>query len=258
MTDEELKKLVASLAVSQAKTDRQLTAKFKETAEQLKESSLQLRRELKESQAKTDEQIAEFVASVAVSQAETDRQLKESSLQLRRELNESSLQLRRELEESHAKTARQITELGQHIGGLHNKFGSYVEALAFPSIERVLSDKFGTDSFSSRCKRSNKQGGLMEVDAIAFSNSEANQVFMIEIKSLLKQDGLEQTLNNLQRFKQFFPEHKDRELFGVLVYTDIKPSGLKQQILKHGIYLAHVSDNLFELQVSDTFQARAF
>ena len=239
MTDEQIIELVASLAVSQA-----------ETAEQIKENSLQLRK-LKESQAKTDRQLKE-------SSLQLRRELKESSLQLRRELKESSLQLRRELKESHAKTTQQIEELGRHIGGLHNKFGSYVEALAFPSIEKVLSHKFGTDSFSTRCKRRNKQGGLMEVDAIAYSHSEANQVFMIEIKSLLKQDGLEQTLNNLQRFKQFFPEHKGRDLFGVLAYTDIKPFGFEQKVLEHGIYLAHVSDNLFELQISDTFQARAF
>ena len=199
MTDEELKKLVASLAISQAKTD---------------------------------EELKKLVASLAISQAKTDEQIKA--------------------------TNKQIEATNKQIGGLHNKFGLYVEALAFPSIERILSHKFGTDSFSTRCKRSNKEGVLMEVDAIAFSNSRTNQVFMIEIKSLLNQDGLTQTLKNLKRFKQFFPEHKDKELFGVLVYTDTKPAGFEQKVLKHGLYLAHVSDDLFELQVSDTFQARSF
>ena len=44
MTDEELKDLVASLAVAQRETDRQL----KETDRQLKETDRQLRKQLKE------------------------------------------------------------------------------------------------------------------------------------------------------------------------------------------------------------------
>ena len=201
----------------------------------------------------TDEDLKKLVASLAISQAKTDRQLKENAEQIK----ENSLQLR-ELKESQAKATQKIKELGRHIGGLHNKFGSYVEALALPSMQRVLSEKFGTDSFDSRCKRRNKEGVLMEADAVASTNSGTNQVFMVEVKSYLTQRGLQQTLKNLKRFKQFFPEHQDKELFGVLAYTDIEKEGLKQQVLKHGIYLAHVFDGLFELQVSDTFQARAF
>ena len=44
MTDEELKELVANLAVAQRETDRQL----KETDRQLKETDRQLRKQLKE------------------------------------------------------------------------------------------------------------------------------------------------------------------------------------------------------------------
>ena len=187
----------------------------------------------------TDDELKKLVASLAISQAKTDEQI-------------------RELKEFQAETAEQIRTLGRQIGGLHNKFGSYVEALALPSMQRVLREKFGTDSFDARCKRRNKEGILMEADAVASTNSGTNQVFMVEVKSYLTQRGLQQTLKNLQRFKQFFPEHQDQELFGVLAYTDIEKEALKQQVLEHGIYLAHVFDGLFELQVSDTFQARAF
>ena len=253
MTDEELKKLVASLAVSQAKTDEQLKESSLQLRRELNESSLQLRRELNESSLQLRRELNENslqLRELKESQAENDRQLTAKFKETAEQIKENSLQLR-ELKESQARTNKQI-------GGLHKKFGLYVEALAFPSMQRVLSNTFGTDSFDSRCKRRNKEGVIMEVDAIASSNSGANQVFMIEIKSLLTQDGLTQTLKNLKRFKQFFPEHKDRELFGVLVYTDIKPAGLKQQVLKRGIYLAHVSDDLFQLEIPDTFQARSF
>jgi hypothetical protein len=79
MTDEELKELVASLAVAQKQTDIQL----RETDRQLKETDRQLK--------ETDLQIKE-----------TDRQLKESS----RELNEQLQEL-----------GRQIGGLGKKFGG---------------------------------------------------------------------------------------------------------------------------------------------
>ena len=35
-------------------------------------------------------------------------------------------------------TDRQIRELGKQIGGLGNKFGSFTEGLALPSMQKIL------------------------------------------------------------------------------------------------------------------------
>ncbi|NTV95645.1 MAG: DUF3782 domain-containing protein, partial [Thiobacillus sp.] len=51
----------------------------------------------------SDDELKELVASLTVSQKETDRQLK---------------------------------ELGKQIGGLGNKFGSFTEGLALPSLAK--------------------------------------------------------------------------------------------------------------------------
>ena len=48
MTDEELKELVASLAVAQRETDRQLKETDRQLRKQLKETDRQLRKQLKE------------------------------------------------------------------------------------------------------------------------------------------------------------------------------------------------------------------
>jgi len=70
MTDDELKELVASLAIAQRETDRQ----FKETDRQLRESKLEVDRQFQETNRqfkKTDRQLKE-----------TDRQLKELGVQI--------------------------------------------------------------------------------------------------------------------------------------------------------------------------------
>ena len=71
MTDQELKDLVASLAVAQAKTSAQIRTSQAKTDEQLRKTDEQLR--------KTDEQLRELKAQ----QAETSAQIRETDRQLR-------------------------------------------------------------------------------------------------------------------------------------------------------------------------------
>jgi hypothetical protein len=70
MTDNELKELVASLAIAQKETDRQL----KETDQQLKETALHLQ--------ETDRQLKATDQQLKTSRLEVDRQLKELRVQI--------------------------------------------------------------------------------------------------------------------------------------------------------------------------------
>ncbi|MBF0352982.1 MAG: DUF3782 domain-containing protein, partial [SAR324 cluster bacterium] len=71
----------------------------------------------------TDQELKDLVASLAQdhkalreAQQATDRQMKE--------------------------TDRRLTELSKNIGGLNNKFGSFTEGMALPSMSKVLTNRF--------------------------------------------------------------------------------------------------------------------
>ena len=66
----------------------------------------------------TDAELKELVASLAVAQRETDWQLKETDRQLR----------------------KQLKELGKQIGGLRDKFRSFTEGMALPSMTKILTE----------------------------------------------------------------------------------------------------------------------
>ena len=218
MSEEELRALMAQLALSHKETERlmrerhaQTELAFQETDRQLRETSLQ--------------------------QKETDRLIQELSLQQK-------------------ETDRQIQELGQQIGGLGQKFGGFTEGMAFPSMARLLEERFGATHVSVRNK-ARLNGHTLELDVLATSNSERNEVYIVEVKSHLREDGLQQMLHHLERFPEFYPQYRDKKLYGILAAVDVEDE-LRQRVLDHGIYLARIADDTFQLDVPERFTPRSY
>jgi len=207
VTDQELRDLVAALAVKHA----ELAEVQKEVAEAQKETAQQLK--------------------------ETDRQLQETDRQLQ-------------------ETDRRLREVGYQLGGLGQKFGSFTEGMAFPAMTKILSERFGMTVVATRV-RSRRNGRSLELDVLAYSNSRTNEAYVVEVKSHLREDGLDQLRRTLREFREFFPEHASKKVYGILAAVDI-PDDVAAKTLREGIYLARIHDNQFELQVPDGFQPRVY
>lgn len=209
---------------------------------------------LSKSQANTDIQLKELRKS----QAQTDKQLKETDKQLR-ETDKQLLKTDKQLLKTDIqllKTDKQLRELGVQIGGLGRKFGNFAEGMAFPSMEKILRKRFKMDVVSVRVK-SCKNGHNEELDMLGYSNSGKNQAYIIEIKSRLKEEGLEDLLRKLNDFSLFFPEHNKKKLFGILVCVD-SPESLEKKVLKKGIYLGKMNEESFSLQIPENFKPKSF
>ncbi len=146
-----------------------------------------------------------------------------------------------------------IRELKQQVGRLGDKFGGFIEDLALPSMEKILSQRFGMDVVAPRV-RARRNGRSIEVDVLAYSHSN-DQVFVVQV--YLLEETLDELRLTLKELREFFPEHKDKKLYGILAAVDA-PDRLRQKALRDGIYLARIHDGQFELQVPDGFQPRAF
>ena len=165
-------------------------------------------------------------------------------------------QSRQELAEFQKETARQIRELGKQLGGLGDKFGSFTEGLALPSMTKILTRDFNMSVIAPRV-RARDNGHSMELDVLAWSKDPAGDAVVVEVKSHLREDGLEQIRRILRDFRDFFPEHAQRKVYGILAAVDV-PDNLREKVLREGIYLAKIHDGQFELQVPESFQARSF
>lgn len=97
----------------------------------------------------------------------------------------------------------------------------------------------------------------MELDVLAYANSDVNAVYVVEVKSHLREDGLEQMRKILRDFREFFPAHRDKKIYGILAAVDA-PEDIRQKVLQEGIYLARIHDEEFELEVPEDFKPRAY
>ena len=196
----------------------------------------------------TDEELKEIVASIAVehrelvvAQKETDRQLKAQAVEAEHD--------RREMKKSNR-------ELGKKIGGLANKFGSFTEGLALPSMQQILRSQFNMEvvSPSVRVKKGDEE---LEIDVLSYANGTLNEVYVVEVKSHLRDEGVDQLFDIVSRFRHFFPEHKDKKLYGIMAAVEMS-NRLKERVLSKGFYAAKISDEVFSIDVPAQFQPKAY
>ncbi|MEM7585717.1 MAG: hypothetical protein AAF560_20170 [Acidobacteriota bacterium] len=83
----------------------------------------------------TDQELRDIVARLAETQAKTSREVRATE---------------RFLRENGRATDRYLKELGKQLGGLGDKFGSFTEGMALPSMTRLLEKRFGLDNIAPR------------------------------------------------------------------------------------------------------------
>ena len=194
--------------------------------------------------ATTADDVWQLLAELTAAQKETERRQQETD----RQIKETSQQIK--------ETDRQLKELGKQIGGLGSKFGSFTEGLALPSMEKILRQRFGMEVVSPSV-RASKEGKHIEIDVLAYANGNLNTAYVVEVKSHAREDSITQLKSILQRFRTFFPEHKDKQLYGILASVDMSPE-LRQKTLQEGFYVARIQDQVFEIDTPENFQPQSY
>lgn len=155
-----------------------------------------------------------------------------------------------------ARTAEITQQNAKLIGDLGNKFGSFTEGMAFPSMEKVLRDRFGMNTVTTRYK-TRRGADTIEIDVLGIANGDVNTVIIVEVKNHLKLRDIEQILKIMNRFTDYFPEHKGKKLYGILAFVDASDNTINEAE-KVGLYVARIHDELFELLPLDGFSPKDF
>lgn len=192
----------------------------------------------------TSEEVWDLLRDLILAQRENAAQLQETDRKFQ------------ETDRKFQETDRQLKELGKQIGGLGEKFGSFTDGLALPSMERVLRERFGMEVVSPSVRVS-KGGRHVEIDTLSYANGVLNTAYVVEVKSHLREEGIVQLRRLLEQFRDFFPEHREKRLYGILAVVDASPA-LRERALREGFYVARIHDSVFELDVPADFQPKAF
>jgi hypothetical protein len=183
-------------------------------------------------------ELKELVACLLLSQQENAEAMKQTDRQMK-------------------DTDRRLKELGIQIGGLGNKFGSFAEGLAYRSIVRILQEKFGMNDFIAPGVRVRRDGREEEYDVLAYSNDKIDRAMIVAIKSSLRKEDLAQMKRKMDGIFTMLPEHGDKTFQGMIACVSASED-LKKQVLENGWYLAHIGDDLFELETPENFVARTY
>lgn len=125
-------------------------------------------------------------------------------------------------------------EMNKQWSNLAKKMGTLVEDLIAPALRPVLIKYFQCDVTMEGQRMFRRIEGMdYEIDAIAACD---DKVFMIEAKSTPKHKDIDDILAKRDRFFEFFPEHKGKELiviFGSIIFTD----DVIEQASKNRVYV---------------------
>ena len=190
MTDQELKDLVASLAIESKKTDEQL----KKTDEQLKKTDEQLKK-TDEQLKKTDEQLKK-----------TDEQLSKLGREFEEELKRSGLEFDKRME----KLENKLNKIGSMLGSISNNQGNITEEYFVNSLKDCL--RVGSIDFDYLIENfvaKNGHNTLAEYD-ILLVNGESVAIVEVKYKAHIK--DLEKLPRKIEELKNL-PQYRDYRVY---------------------------------------------
>jgi len=151
-------------------------------------------------------------------------------------------------------TEKMIKKLGKQIGGLGDKFGYFTEGMTLPSMERILTKQFGMTTVMPRV-RTRKNGEEIEIDVLAYANDDINLAMVVEVKSRVKAEAIEQLHKIMARFRELYPEHTGKAVMGILAGVDWD-RGMEEKAREMGFLTASIHDEVFELTTPKHFEAQ--
>ena len=136
---------------------------------------------------------------------ETDQKIKETDRILKEKFQETDKIFR--------KTEEEVEKTTRAVYALTGKWGKFVEGLIAPSVVKLFRERgIEIDTIYQRVKK-RKNGLGIEIDILAINGQYA---VLIEAKSTLRIEDVDDHLKRLGKFKGFFSEYQDRKVIGAI------------------------------------------
>jgi hypothetical protein len=220
-----------------------------ETNKELSKAHQEFKEEQKALQAaqlETDRILKELSAEIK----ETSREIKENS----REIKEVHKELSAEIKETQKITAREIKAVNTSIGRLSNRLGEFVEEAVRPSAVRLFRER-GIDIHEVQQSITAKRDGeQLEIDLLVVNNE---NVVVIECKSNLSVDDVNDHLERLEKVKRLLPRYNNCKVLGGVAGMVI-PDNVATYAIKKGLYVIGQNGDHLELRNEQSFTAKAW
>ena len=148
------------------------------------------------------------------------------------------------------KSERARDKVSQDIGRLGNKWGEFVENMVAPACNRLFSARgIPVHQIFQRAKGRLDGGRNMEVDILAVN---ADNAVLIEVKSTLTVENVQDHIERLQQCKLFFPQYASYRVLGAVAGMTIG-GGVDSFARKQGLFVIAQSGGIVDLANEPNF-----
>ncbi|MGK7943945.1 MAG: DUF3782 domain-containing protein [Microcystaceae cyanobacterium] len=185
---------------------------------------------------------------------ETERILREERQETERILREERQETERLLREERQETERQIKQVNQQIGKLGNRLGEFVEWQVRPAAVRLFQERgIEVHSLSKEISAQRGNEGL-EIDLLVVNDTD---VVVIEVKSKVSQQDVDDHLERLAKFKEFLPRYQDTRALGAIAGM-VVPSDVARYAYRKGLFVLAQSGETVTILNDRKFQPKAW
>ena len=183
------------------------------------------------------------------------RFLQNSSMDFDRRLKESNAEADRRAaaaEKSRIDFDKRMKELSRQLGGQANRLGEFVQEMVRPAVVRLFQERgLPVHQVASNMKGFRDDGKLgIEIDLLVV-NTET--LIAVECKSKLTQDGVDEHLERLAVFKQYFPQLQNHTVLGAVAGMVIADE-VRDYAHSKGLYVLAQSGESMEIHNPETFE----
>ncbi len=203
--------------------------------------------------AEADRRAAEAKAEADRRAAEADRRAAEAKAEADRRAAEAD-QRAAEADQRLAKLEQAVERAVKSVDALTTRWGRFVEGLVEPAVVQLFQER-GIDVKEVYPRARTKRPGLaMEIDILAVNETE---VVLVECKSRLSQDDVDEFLEKLSRFKQSFPHYQTYRVYGAVAGIEIN-EGVDRYAIRKGLFVIEPAGDTVAIRNDDQFQPRTW
>lgn len=149
---------------------------------------------------------------------------------------------------------REVKEVNKSIGRLTNRLGEFVEEAVRPSAVRLFRER-GIDIHEVQQNITAKRDGeALEIDLLVVNNED---VVVIECKSNLSIDDVNDQLERLEKVKRLLPRYKDCRILGAVAGMVI-PDNVATYAIRKGLYVIGQNGEHLGLRNDMSFAAKVW
>jgi len=172
---------------------------------------------------------------------ETDRIIKENAQAAEKRSQELNRMFKESAQEAEKRSQRLEKELNKRIGELGDRLGDFAEGFVRPAVVKLFKERgIEVHKVLRKIEANNPQLNLAtEIDLLVING---DSCVLVEVKSNVSIDDVNDHLERMDKFKPLFPEYADKKAFGAMAGMVISDNVAKYAYRKGFFVIAQRGD----------------